>query len=79
VSVDAGPKPRCAISLDGDVQCWLDLGTGRVPGVRNVKSLDVASYRVCAQQQDEEVRCFDARDLEHFQEVYDPFAPAAPK
>jgi len=25
------------------------------------------------------VRCFDGRDLAHFEKVYDPFAPAAPK
>jgi len=34
---------------------------------------------VCAQQEDEEVRCFDACNLQHFEAVYDPFAPAAPK
>jgi len=57
----------------------LKLGTGRVPGLRNVRSLVVKAGLVCAQQEDEEVRCFDGRDLAHFEKVYDPFAPAAPK
>lgn len=75
---DLGFEPSCAISVDGDVQCLVGLGTGRVPGIRNVRSLDVAGHLVCAQQSDEEVRCFDGKDLEHFEDAYDPFAPAAP-
>ncbi len=76
LAADLGPKPSCAISLSGDVQCLLESGTGRVPGLRNVKSLEVTAHLVCAQQQDEEVRCFDGTGLKHFEEVHDPFAPA---
>jgi len=78
-SIDLVSEPMCAITAEGDVQCWVERGTGRVPGLRKVKSLEVGGHLVCAQQEDEEVRCFDAIDIRHFKAVYDPFAPAAPR
>ena len=72
-------SPVCAISVERDVHCLGKGSVGRVAGLRGVRSLHVSPMHTCAQLENEQVRCFDGHDLEHFEDAYDPFGPGPPK